>query len=143
MQKPKCEICKKRNEIRKTFKLCSKCFELTSPATQKKIVDSFLPGQDMGYCDPSTDFLRALSEAKTEVFLVLYGTKTPDQSVRDQSGRAIEIDNSVKWLDPVDGEELAGRVKRVYWETQEITVSFFKNEYPKMAKIPGAIVLIR
>lgn len=138
----KCEVCKKRNQIRRTFRLCAKCFEMVSPGVQVAIFKTYTKGQDEGYTPPTTAFESAIAEAVGDCYLRLFGSKTPDKSVRDSQNNVINVEDSVKWID-LDSEELKGKVKVVYWETQEITVAYFKNEYPNMQRMSSASVTLR
>lgn len=143
MQLPKCEIHKSRNVYHdKTFRLCVQCFRDVSQENQKALIDNYLQGQGLGYVEPTIAFKEAMAAAVGDVFLKIFGLRDPDKSVRDANNNHLKEESKVEWGD-IDGEIMKGKVKRTYWETQEITVAFFKGDYPMMKRMEARLVKTR
>lgn len=131
----KCYICKKRNEVKPTYKLCSECYKKVTPEVQKLIVDNTLSGQVQGYIAPSQAFNKAIQQAIGDVQQALYGSRQPDKAVRDANNTPIELEDKVQF--ELSDTLFQGWIKNLYWEQQEITVRYYHNNLPKSIRLPS------
>ena len=138
MKKKQCEIegCK-AVEARPTFAFCAKHYQMVSWPVQKKLADSHTLGQEHGQ-GISEAFFKALQEARGDINFVLTGTRTPDETVRDSTGKPLNLNDNVAWT-TLDSIELTGRIVAAYWREGLVTVRYFRNGYPCSFKGDGRI----
>lgn len=142
MKANKCEICKKRNEIRRTFRICSSCLIDVSPAHQKALVDNYQQGQAEGYVQPNEKFLTAIHGAIGDIYFKKYGARIPDKAIRDRDGIVIGFNDLVNWQKE-DGSTQWGKVVATYWELKEITIRYYENDYPKSIRLHAQLTWLR
>ena len=137
-----CEIegCKRR-QFRATFAFCSQCWALSGPAAQKKAIDAYLIGQEVGAVSPTEAFFNAIKEAKGDIYFKLIGTRDPSNTVKDVNKIPINIGNYVTFLE--GDEPIKAKVIAVYSRTSQVTVRFWAaNGYPRSAKLEADSVTV-